>query len=46
MRPALRWVLLAGLVAACAGYLVYTATGTSAEYYQTVSEARAVLSRT
>lgn len=34
---------IAGLVAvvgACVGYLVYTATGTSAEYYRTVSELR------
>ena len=29
------------VVAGCAAYLVYTATGTSAEYYQTVSEVRA-----
>ena len=37
----LRWALPVLIVVACAGYLVYTATGTSAEYYQTVSEARA-----
>ena len=28
------------VVAGCAAYLVYTATGTSAEYYQTISEVR------
>jgi cytochrome c-type biogenesis protein CcmE len=36
-----RWLVLMGVIAACVGYLVYTATGTSAEYYQTVSEVRA-----
>ena len=41
MRRRLRWALPVLIVVACAGYLVYTATGTSAEYYQTVSEARA-----
>jgi cytochrome c-type biogenesis protein CcmE len=37
----LKWGVLTAVVAACAGYLVYTATGSSAEYYQTVSEVRA-----
>jgi len=41
VRRRLRWALPVLIVVACAGYLVYTATGTSAEYYQTVSEARA-----
>lgn len=36
-----RWALLAAVIAACVAYLIYAATGTSAEYYQTVSEARA-----
>lgn len=29
---------LVAVVAACVGYLVYSATGTSAEYYRTVAE--------
>jgi cytochrome c-type biogenesis protein CcmE len=37
----LRWVGLVAVVTACLGYLVYTATGSSAEYYQTVAETRA-----
>lgn len=37
----LRWVGLLVVVAACLGYLVYSATGSSAEYYQTISETRA-----
>ena len=41
MRRKLRWALPVLVVAGCAAYLVYTATGTSAEYYQTVSEVRA-----
>lgn len=39
-----RWWKLAGLgmvVAACVGYLVYTATAGSAEYYQTIPEVKA-----
>jgi len=31
---------LVAVVAACVGYLVYSATGTSAEYYRTVAELR------
>jgi cytochrome c-type biogenesis protein CcmE len=31
---------LAAVVAACLGYLVYAATGSSAEYYQTIAEMR------
>jgi cytochrome c-type biogenesis protein CcmE len=34
----LRWAVLAAVVAACVGYLVYSATGSSAEYYVTVAE--------
>jgi cytochrome c-type biogenesis protein CcmE len=41
LRRRLRWALPVLAVAACAAYLVYTATGTSAEYYQTVSEVKA-----
>ena len=41
MSAGLRWALVAGLVAVCAGYLVYAATGSSAEYYRTVSEVKA-----
>jgi cytochrome c-type biogenesis protein CcmE len=36
----LRWAVPAALVAACVGYLIYTASGGSAEYYLTVSELR------
>jgi cytochrome c-type biogenesis protein CcmE len=36
----LRWVALFAVVAACVGYLVYSSTGGSAEYYLTVSELR------
>jgi len=34
----LRWGLPAAVVVACVGYLIYTASGGSAEYYVTVSE--------
>lgn len=40
MRSSLRWVVLGGVVAACLGYLVVSATGTTAEYYQTIAEMR------
>jgi cytochrome c-type biogenesis protein CcmE len=36
----LRWALPALVVAACVGYLIYSASGGSAEYYLTVSELR------
>jgi cytochrome c-type biogenesis protein CcmE len=36
----LRWLLLGAVVAACVGYLVVSATGSSAEYYQTIAEMR------
>jgi cytochrome c-type biogenesis protein CcmE len=36
----LRWVGLLAVVAACVGYLVVSATGSSAEYYQTIGEMR------
>jgi len=37
----LRWLGLAAVLVACVGYLIYSATGSSAEYYQTIAEARA-----
>ena len=33
-----KWLGLGALVAACVGYLVVSATGSSAEYYQTIAE--------
>jgi cytochrome c-type biogenesis protein CcmE len=36
----IRWGLVVAVVAACVGYLVYSASGASAEYYLTVSELR------
>jgi cytochrome c-type biogenesis protein CcmE len=39
--PGLKWAALGVVVAACVGYLVYSATGGSSEYYLTVSELRA-----
>ena len=36
----MRWGLPGLVVAACVGYLIYTASGGSAEYYLTVSELR------
>src|SRR5260221_12700669 len=36
----IRWGLVGAVVAACVGYLVYSASGASAEYYLTVSELR------
>jgi len=38
--PGLRWALPVAVVAGCVGYLIYTASGGSAEYYLTVSELR------
>ena len=35
---ALRWAIPALVVAGCVGYLIYSATGGSAEYYLTVGE--------
>jgi cytochrome c-type biogenesis protein CcmE len=37
----LRWLALGVVLTACLGYLVYSATGSSAEYYMTISEMRA-----
>jgi len=36
----LKWLGLGVVVAACVGYLVVSATGSSAEYYQTIAEMR------
>lgn len=41
MRMLLRWGLPGLVVAGCVGYLIFTASGASAEYYVTVSELRA-----
>ena len=38
MNPLLKWGLPAAIVVACVGYLIYSASGGSAEYYITVSE--------
>jgi cytochrome c-type biogenesis protein CcmE len=37
---ALKWAVPALIVAACVGYLIYSASGGSAEYYLTVGELR------
>lgn len=37
----IRWGMVAAVVAACVGYLVYSASGAASEYYLTVSELRA-----
>ncbi len=36
----IRWGLVIAMVAACVGYLVYSASGAASEYYLTVSELR------
>lgn len=41
MTQTLKWGALMAVVAACVGYLIYSASGASAEYYLTVSELRA-----
>jgi len=40
MARALIWLGLGVVMAACLGYLIFAATGSSAEYYQTVAEMR------
>ena len=40
MSTVLRWGLPVAVVVVCVGYLIYTASGGSAEYYITVSELR------
>lgn len=41
MRSSIKWLGLGVVLAACVAYLVVSATGSSAEYYQTVAELRA-----
>ena len=41
MTLVLRWGLPGAVVAACVGYLIYSASGGATEYYMTVSELRA-----
>ena len=41
MARTMRWAVLVAVLVACVGYLVYSATGSSAEYYLTISELRA-----
>ena len=41
MNTTLKWGAVMLVVAACVGYLIYSASGGSAEYYLTVSELRA-----
>jgi cytochrome c-type biogenesis protein CcmE len=40
MNMALKWSIPAVLVAGCVGYLIYSASGGTTEYYLTVSELR------
>lgn len=40
MKTLLAWGLPAAVVAACVGYLIYSASGGASEYYLTVSELR------
>ena len=40
MIAAIKWGAPAAIVAACVGYLIFTASGGSSEYYVTVSELR------
>ncbi|TME23299.1 MAG: cytochrome c maturation protein CcmE [Chloroflexi bacterium] len=41
MSIAMRWGLPGAVVAACVGYLIYSASGGATEYYMTVSELQA-----
>jgi cytochrome c-type biogenesis protein CcmE len=36
----IRWAIVSAVIAACVGYLVYSASGGASEYYLTVSELR------
>lgn len=40
MIAGFKWIALFAVVAACVGYLVYSSSGGTAEYYLTVSELR------
>ena len=39
-RGWIKWLVLGAVVAVCVGYLIVSATGSSAEYYQTIPEMR------
>lgn len=41
MNLAIKWGIPVAIVGACVGYLIYTASGGTSEYYVTVSELRA-----
>jgi cytochrome c-type biogenesis protein CcmE len=41
MTLALKWGIPVAIIAACVGYLIYTASGGTSEYYVTVSELQA-----
>jgi cytochrome c-type biogenesis protein CcmE len=41
VNTTVKWGLAMAVVAACVGYLIYSASGGSSEYYLTVSELRA-----
>ena len=41
MNTTLKWAGVMAVVVACVGFLIYSATGGSSEYYLTVSELRA-----
>jgi cytochrome c-type biogenesis protein CcmE len=40
VNPNLKWGVLVAVVVACVGYLVYSTTGGTSEYYLTVAELR------
>lgn len=40
MTTLMKWGIPAGVIAACVGFLIYSASGGTAEYYLTVSELR------
>lgn len=40
MRMLLKWAIPSAIIVACVGYLIYSASGGSTEYYLTVSELR------
>ena len=41
MARTMRWAVLVAVLVGCVAYLVFSATGSSAEYYLTISELRA-----
>ncbi|MGH7877644.1 MAG: cytochrome c maturation protein CcmE [Candidatus Dormibacteraceae bacterium] len=36
-----RWFVIAAILVSCTGYLIYSATGSSAEYYETIAQLQA-----